>query len=50
MKKLLPTEDELRRRWNNEPDLRAEFGDDFEAFAAYTEADVKGLIKFYRSK
>lgn len=50
MKKPMPTKGQMKQIWDSDPNVRAEFGDDFEAYEAYTEADAKGLVRFYRCK
>jgi hypothetical protein len=46
----LMTEDQLKAAWNKDNALRAEFGNDFDAYKAYEEADSKGLVKVYGQK
>lgn len=46
----LMTEDQFKAAWNKDNTLRAEFGNDFDAYKAYEEANAKGLVKVYGQK
>ena len=46
----LPLRDRLEAKWTAEPDLRSEFGDDFEAFVAFEENNSAGRVRILRSK
>ncbi len=35
-----------KARWENDPELRAEFGDSLESWLGYSKAKAKGLVKF----
>jgi hypothetical protein len=46
----LMTEEQLKAVWNKDAALRAEYGNDFDAYKAYTEANAAGLVKVYGQK
>lgn len=46
----LMTEEQLKAVWNKDAALRAEYGNDFDAYKAYTEANAQGLVKVYGQK
>jgi hypothetical protein len=46
----LMTEDQMKAAWNKDAGLRAEYGNDFDAYKAYEEANAKGLVKVYGQK
>lgn len=39
---------QAEERWNSDPDLRAEFGDNLSAYVAYERANSSGRVKTYR--
>lgn len=41
----LPLEDRCKKQWDASADLRAEFGDNLEAFIAFEKANSAGLVK-----
>lgn len=41
------TDEALKKAWDADKNLRAEFGDDFNAFAAYKEHEAKGSIRLF---
>lgn len=41
----LPLEDQCKADWDKDSNLRAEFGDSFDAYLAYSLADADGLVK-----
>lgn len=42
------SEEQMKAVWNRDANLRAEYGDSFEAYRAYMEAEQKGLVKIYK--
>lgn len=44
----LPLEERCKRAWDSDPKLRAEFGDRYEAYLAFSRADAKGSVKILR--
>lgn len=45
----LPLRDRCEATWKRDAKLRAEFGDDFEAYVAYRKADANGQVRYLRS-
>jgi capsid assembly protease len=41
----LPIEERCKRQWARDPKLRAEFGDRFESYLAFSKAESKGRVK-----
>lgn len=41
--------DNLESKWKDDPDLRAEFGDDYDSFIAYHKAMGEGLVQYIRN-
>lgn len=41
----LPLEDQAKAAWQSSPDLREEFGENFDAYLAYRRAEAKGQIR-----
>jgi ClpP class serine protease len=44
----LPLEERCRRAWDRDPNLRAEFGDRYESYVAFSRAEEKGSVKILR--
>ena len=44
----LPLEERCKRAWDRDPNLRAEFGDQYESYLAFSRADAKGRVKILR--
>lgn len=44
----LPLEDRCKRAWDRDPNLRAEFGDRYESYLAFSRAEAKGSVKILR--
>lgn len=44
----LPLEDRCKRAWDRDPNLRAEFGDRYESYLAFSRAEEKGSVKILR--
>jgi ClpP class serine protease len=44
----LPLEDRCKRAWDRDPKLRAEFGDRYESYLAFSRAEAKGSVKILR--
>jgi capsid assembly protease len=44
----LPLEERCKRAWDRDPNLRAEFGDRYESYLAFSRADAKGSVKILR--
>jgi ClpP class serine protease len=44
----LPLEERCKRAWDRDPKLRAEFGDRYESYLAFTRAEEKGSVKILR--
>jgi capsid assembly protease len=44
----LPLEERCKRAWDSDPKLRAEFGDRFESYLAFSRAEAKGSVKIFR--
>jgi capsid assembly protease len=44
----LPLEERCKRTWDHDPNLRAEFGDRFESYLAFSRAEEKGSVKILR--
>lgn len=42
--------DKAKTAWDKNPALRAEYGDDYDAYVAYLGAESKGLVKIYKGK
>jgi hypothetical protein len=45
----LPLEEQCRQRWALDPNLRAEFHENYTAFLAYERAHANGQVKLFRS-
>ena len=45
----LPIEDQAKAIWNKSPDLRKEFGDDFDAYLAFTKANAEGRVRIWNT-
>lgn len=45
----LPVEEKAKAEWDKDPDLRAEFRDNFNTFLAFKKADEAGSVKIYGS-
>lgn len=43
-------EDRCAAAWRTDPDLRAEFGDNFESYLAFSRADAAGLVRIARTR
>jgi hypothetical protein len=43
----VPSDASLRREWDTQAALRREFGGDFAAFAAFRQAEARGLVGIY---
>lgn len=43
----LPLEERCKRAWDRDPKLRAEFGDRFESYVAFTKAEEKGSVRIF---
>jgi capsid assembly protease len=41
----LPLDERCKRAWDRDPNLRAEFGDNFDRYLAFTKASEKGKVK-----
>lgn len=41
----LPLEERCKREWDRDPKLRAEFGDSYGSYVAFTKAEAKGRVK-----
>lgn len=46
----LSLEERAKKAWDKDEALRAEFGNDFEAYKSYEEATETGLVKIYNKK
>lgn len=44
----LPLEERCKRAWERDPNLRAEFGERFESYLAFSRAEAKGSVKILR--
>jgi capsid assembly protease len=44
----LPLEERCKRAWDGDPNLRAEFGERFESYLAFSRAEDKGRVKILR--
>jgi hypothetical protein len=44
------TEEQMKTVWNKDAKLRADFGNDFDAYKAYTDAEHAGRVKIYGQK
>jgi capsid assembly protease len=44
----LPLEERCKRAWDRDPNLRAEFGDRYESYVAFSRAEEKGSVKILR--
>lgn len=44
----LPLEERCKLAWDRDPNLRAEFGDRFESYLAFSKAEEKGRVKILR--
>jgi ClpP class serine protease len=44
----LPLDERCKRAWDRDPNLRAEFGDRFETYLAFSRAEEKGSVKILR--
>jgi len=44
----LPIEEQCKAKWDADPDLRAEFMDDYESWQAYAIAEDNGQVKMYK--
>lgn len=42
--------EQAKAKWDSDSKLRAEFQDDFECWAAYFEANAKGLVRVWNGK
>lgn len=45
-----PVEDRAKAEWDKDPKLRAEFGDDYDAYLAFKKADENGQVKILNRK
>lgn len=43
-----PLEEQCKERWNNDPKLRSEFGDDYDRYLAYAKAEAAGRVRIFR--
>lgn len=46
----LPVEERCKKEWDSKPALRAEFGDDFKSYLAFTKADAAGQVAIFGQK
>jgi len=46
----LPIEEKAKAVWNKDPDLRKEFGDNFDSYLAFTKASVEGRVKIWNKE
>lgn len=44
----LPLEERCKRAWDRDPKLRAEFGDRYESYLAFSKAEERGSVKILR--
>jgi len=48
--KKMTVEERIIFKWKTDPNIRTEFGNDFQAWAAYYEAYQKGRVKILKGK
>jgi hypothetical protein len=46
----LPTDEQMKAAWDKDKALRAEYGNDFAAYKAFTEEDAAGHVKIFGDK
>ena len=46
--KTAPIEDQAKAEWQNDPKLRSEFGNDYEAFLAFKKANENNQVKILK--
>jgi hypothetical protein len=45
-----PIEERCKAQWDGDAGLRAEYGNNFDRFVAYTKAQERGLVKVYQGR
>jgi hypothetical protein len=46
----LPVEERAKKQWDRDPELRAEFNDNFKAYLAFANAQARGTVSILTSK